>query len=66
MSFLIPNPQQAQLVEKINRMVRQQGNVDLILKLDQIMDQKTEADKTAALSAIVKQVNELKSKKRGS
>lgn len=50
--------QYAQLVEKINRIVRDRGDVELMVMLDRIVDQQTEAEQAAALGEVVKILNQ--------
>lgn len=50
--------QYAQLVEKINRIVRDRGDVELMVLLDRIADQETETEQAAALGAVVKILNQ--------
>lgn len=50
--------QYAQLVEKINRIVRDRGDVELMVLLDRIVDQQTEAEQAAALGEVVKILNQ--------
>ncbi len=49
--------QYAQLVERIGRIVRDKGDVELLLKLDRIMDKETEPERAAALGAVVKEIS---------
>lgn len=50
-------PQQTVLIERINRVVRDRGDVELFMQLDRIMDRPTEAERTAALAQIVKEMS---------
>jgi hypothetical protein len=52
--------QYAQLVERINRIVRDRGDVELMVLLDRIADRETEAEQAAALGAVVKILNQNK------
>lgn len=55
----------SQLIEKLNRIVYDKGDLDLLLALDRVMDNDTEADQMTALSAIVRQINEQRSANKG-
>ncbi len=44
----------AALVERINRNVRDRGDVELVMMLDSIVDKETEPERTATLGAVVK------------
>lgn len=50
--------QYAQLVEKINRVVRDRGDVELMVHLDRIMDKETESEQAAVLGDVVKILNQ--------
>jgi hypothetical protein len=52
--------QYAQLVERINRIVRDRGDVELMVLLDRIADKPTEAEQAASLGAVVKILNQNK------
>ncbi len=52
--------QYAQLVERINRIVRDRGDVELMVLLDRIADKETEAEQAASLGAVVKILNQNK------
>lgn len=52
--------QYAQLVERINRIVRDRGDVELMVLLDRIIDRETEAEQAAALGSVVKILNQNK------
>ena len=56
--------QQVDLVERINRIVRDRGDVELYMKLDRIMDQLTDEGKTQALGAVIKEISSAKTKKQ--
>lgn len=49
-------------LERINKIVRNRGDIDLFMKLDQIMDRQTEAEQNAALEAVVKELSATKRK----
>lgn len=51
------NPQYLQLIEKISRIVRDRGDVELLILLDRIIDHETEEERAAALSSVVKAIN---------
>lgn len=55
-------PQQIVLIEKINRIVRDRGDVELFMKLDQIMDRESDAERAAALALIVKEISSSRQK----
>lgn len=55
-------PQQVALIERINRIVRDRGDVELFMKLDQIMDRETDAERAAALAVIVKEISSSRQK----
>ncbi len=52
--------QYAELVERISRIVRDRGDVELMVLLDRIVDKETEAEQAAALGAVVKILNQNK------
>lgn len=52
--------QYAQLVERINRIVRDRGDVELMVMLDRIADRETETEQAAALGDVVKILNQNK------
>jgi hypothetical protein len=58
--------QYAQLVEKINRIVRDRGDVELMVLLDRIADKETEVEQAAALGEVVKILNQSKKPQGGS
>jgi hypothetical protein len=49
------------LVEKLSRIVRDRGDVEILMQLDRLMDFETEIEQTAAFSAVVKQIGQRKS-----
>ena len=55
-----------QLVEKLNRIVFDKGDVELLMALDRIMDRDTEADQAVALGAVVRHINQQREASRGS
>lgn len=55
----------AQLVERLNRIVFDKGDVNLLLALDRIMDRPTEEEKMAALAAVLKKINEQRAANKG-
>lgn len=55
--------QQVVLIERINRIVRDQGDVELFMKLDQIMDRSTQVERAASLAVIVKEISSGRQKK---
>lgn len=50
------NPQHNTLAEKINRVVRDLGDIELFLRLDQIMDKETDSERATALGMVVKDI----------
>ena len=52
--------QYGQLVEKINRIVRDRGDVELMVLLDRIPDKETEEEQAAELGAVVRILNQSK------
>lgn len=56
------SPSVTSQLERINKIVRDRGDIDLFMKLDQIMDRETEAEQTAALSAVVSELSTTKRK----
>lgn len=50
--------QYTQLVEKINRVVRDRGDVELMMLLDRIADKETETEQAVCLAAVVKILNQ--------
>jgi hypothetical protein len=57
-----PNPNLNALVERIGRVVRDRGDVELVVMLDQIMDKETEPERTAALAAVVRTISQSQKK----
>lgn len=55
-------PHQTALVERINRIVRDRGDIELFMKLDQIMDRETDLERAAALGSVVKEISANKQK----
>lgn len=52
--------QYAALVERINRVVRDRGDVELMVMLDRIMDEPDEQTQAQALARIVQHINQKK------
>lgn len=52
--------QYAALVERINRVVRDRGDVELMVMLDRIMDETDEQKQSQALARIVQHINQKK------
>lgn len=50
----------APLVEKLSRIVRDRGDVEVLMQLDRLMDHETEVEQTAAFGAVVKQISQKK------
>lgn len=57
---------QFQLVEKLNRIVFDKGDVGLLMALDRIMDRETDSEQAAALGSVVKNINQQREASRGS
>lgn len=55
-------PQQAALVERIVRIVRDRGDIELFMQLDRIMDKETEPEMAACLGTVVKALSASKQK----
>lgn len=54
-----------QLVEKLNKIVFDKGDVSLLLALDRVMDNETEEERMAALANVVRKINEQRTGGRG-
>ena len=54
-----------QLVEKLNKIVFDKGDVNLLMALDRVMDNETEEDRMAALASVVRKINEQRAAGRG-
>lgn len=57
---------QFQLVEKLNRIVFDKGDVGLLMALDRIMDRETDSEQAAALGSVVKSINQQREASKGS
>lgn len=51
-----------QLIERLSRIVRDRGDVELLMALDRIMDHDTEEEQTAAFGEVVKLISQKKNK----
>lgn len=58
------NRENSKLIDRINLAARERGNIDFILKLDNIVELSTDEEKIKALSSIVKEMNSNKTKSR--
>lgn len=54
-----------QLVEKLNRIVFDKGDVSLLMSLDRIMDKDTDSEQAAVLGAVVKSINQQREANKG-
>lgn len=50
-------PQHLQVIERISRIVRDRGNVELLLMLDRIIDKETDEERIAALGTVMQTIN---------
>jgi hypothetical protein len=46
------------LVERLNRIVFDKGDIDLLIELDRIMDKETDSEQAAALGSVIKNMNQ--------
>jgi 3-hydroxymyristoyl/3-hydroxydecanoyl-(acyl carrier protein) dehydratase len=49
-----------QVIERISQIVRDRGDVELVMLLDRIMDYESEEEQAAGLAAAVKQISQKK------
>jgi hypothetical protein len=55
--------QYAPLIERLSRLVRDRGDIDLLLGLDRIMDHSSVEDQTMAFRGVLESLNQRKSGK---